>query len=259
MTDSPGGANRGADAMVLARAAAGAELPKRFYKQVSVSEKSDGFVVLLDGRPAKTPAKSIYLLAKSDTAEELATEWDGQGKFIVSSTMPLCRLVNSAIDNVARNREAVIDEIAGYAESDLLLYRAEAPEPLARLQQTAWDPILERFNRDLPEPFRITTGITQIPQPRESLTIIRQRIETERDYELAALASIANLTGSALLPVAIQNDWIDGDVAWQAAHVDEDWQISQWGPDDEAEARRAFRRQEMMVACRLIAQMRSKD
>lgn len=259
MTGGPGEGNRAVDAMAAARAAASTELPKRFYKQVSVSETPDGFQVLLDGRPAKTPAKTVYLLPKSALANDFAAEWGAQEEHIVSSSMPLCRLVNSAIDNVVRNRDAVIDEIAGYADTDLLTYRAEAPEPLVASQQAAWDPILERFSKEMAAPFRMSTGIGHVPQPRKSLDIIRQQIDITEDFCLAALASMTNLTGSILLPLAIKNDWIDGDAAWKAAHVDEDWQISQWGPDDEAEARRAFRRQEMMVACRLIVQMQSKD
>ena len=31
---------------------------------------------------------------------------------------------------------------------------------------------------------------------------------------------------------------LTADDAWAAAHVDEDWQISQWGEDAEAKARR---------------------
>ncbi len=259
MTDLPGEQNRAADAMAVARAAAGTELPKRFYKQVSVGEGPDGFQVLLDGRPAKTPAKTVCLLPNIDVAGELAAEWEAQEAHIVSSSMPLCRLVNSAVDNVGRNRDAVIAEIAGYTETDLLFYRAEAPEPLVELQRSAWDPVLERFSADMAAPFNLSTGVGHVAQPRENLDYVRQRIEETDDYSLAALASMTNLTGSILLPLAVRNDWIDGEAAWRAAHVDEDWQISQWGPDDEAEARRAFRHREMMVACRLITQMQSQD
>ncbi len=259
MTDHPDGNSRGVDAMAVARAAASAELPKRFYKHVSVNQVPDGFQVLLDGRPAKTPAKSVYLLPKSGIADDLATEWHAQEAHIVSSSMPLCRLVNSAIDNVARNRVAVIDEIVGYAETDLLMYRADGPEPLVAIQQSAWDPILEKFSSELAASFQISTGIGHVLQLRKNLDTIRQQIENTDDFSLAALTSMTNLTGSILLPLAVRNGWIEGEAAWQAAHVDEDWQISQWGPDDEAEARRAFRHREMTVACRLIAQMHSKD
>jgi chaperone required for assembly of F1-ATPase len=40
--------------------------------------------------------------------------------------------------------------------------------------------------------------------------------------------------------------------AWQAAHVDEDFQISQWGEDAEAAKRRAHRRRDFDAAARLL-------
>ena len=55
------------------------------------------------------------------------------------------------------------------------------------------------------------------------------------------MASITTLTGSALIALALAHDAISAEAAWAAAHVDEDWQMSSWGSDDEALARRAFR------------------
>ena len=46
----------------------------------------------------------------------------------------------------------------------------------------------------------------------------------------------------------------DRDVA--AGHVDEDWQISRWGADTEAAARRARRLAEMQAASRLLILLR---
>ena len=45
------------------------------------------------------------------------------------------------------------------------------------------------------------------------------------------------LTGSALLALAVALGRMTPQQAWQAAHVDEDWQISQWGQDQEAAER----------------------
>ncbi|MCJ7787943.1 MAG: ATPase, partial [Methyloceanibacter sp.] len=40
--------------------------------------------------------------------------------------------------------------------------------------------------------------------------------------------------------------------AWKAAHVDEDWQISQWGEDAEAVERRARYWRDFDAATRLL-------
>ena len=41
--------------------------------------------------------------------------------------------------------------------------------------------------------------------------------------------------------------------AWIAAHVDEDYQVEQWGQDAEAQARRAARYTEFMACCRFLS------
>ena len=43
------------------------------------------------------------------------------------------------------------------------------------------------------------------------------------------------------------------DAAWQAAHVDEDWNMEQWGKDDMALERRAFRFAEMRAAAKILS------
>jgi len=52
--------------------------------------------------------------------------------------------------------------------------------------------------------------------------------------------------------LAVAGGKLDAEVAWAAAHVDEDWQISKWGEDEEAKARRAFRWREMQAATLLM-------
>ena len=41
--------------------------------------------------------------------------------------------------------------------------------------------------------------------------------------------------------------------AWKAAHVDEDWQIAQWGEDAEAAVRRTARWRDFAAAARLLS------
>ena len=50
------------------------------------------------------------------------------------------------------------------------------------------------------------------------------------------------LTGSALLPYAYWSGYLTRDAMWDAAMVDEDWNVEMWGEDEEATKRRAFRR-----------------
>ena len=67
-------------------------------------------------------------------------------------------------------------------------------------------------------------------------------------FSLAALHVMTALTGSALLALAVAQGRLTPEAAWEAAHVDEDWQISQWGEDAEAAERRKNRWRDFAAA-----------
>jgi chaperone required for assembly of F1-ATPase len=60
------------------------------------------------------------------------------------------------------------------------------------------------------------------------------------------------LTGSTIVMLALADGAIDAEAAWQAAHLDEDYQIGVWGQDEEAAERRAIRRREFDAAVLLL-------
>jgi chaperone required for assembly of F1-ATPase len=225
---------------------------KRFYKKVTTAPESERFAVLLDGRPIHTPAKAKLSLPTQKLADAVAEEWRAQAKHIDPSTMKLTKLANSAIDGVRGREAAVLDDLIAFAASDLLCYRADAPEGLIARQTEQWDPVLAWAKQELGALFQLAQGIVHVAQPRASLDTIKERLKGFDAFSLAALHVMTALTGSALLALAVASERFTPDEAWAAAHVDEDWQISQWGADSEAIARRARRWQEFQAACRLL-------
>ena len=63
---------------------------------------------------------------------------------------------------------------------------------------------------------------------------------------------ITTLTGSALLALALAKYALDAEAVWDAAHLDEDWQMTQWGRDELALARRNFRRSDFDAAVTVL-------
>ena len=70
------------------------------------------------------------------------------------------------------------------------------------------------------------------------------------------MSSITTLTGSALLALALAHGRLDAEAAWAAAHVDEDWQMTQWGRDEVALERRAYRQAELEAAVTVLDALR---
>ena len=229
------------------------KLPKRFYKDVTVADEGGKATILLDGRPVRTPGKAPLAVPSEGLAEAIADEWRAQGEEIDPHTMPLTKLVNSAIDGVAGQEAAVIDDIVAHAGSDLLCYRASGPEGLLDRQAEAWDPVLAWAAGALGARLSLAEGVMHVPQPESSIAALRAQIEPLDALKLAALHVMTTLTGSALLPLAVVHGQLSPEAAWDAAHVDEDWQISQWGEDAEAMQRRKNRKMAFDAAARLVA------
>jgi len=229
-------------------------LPKRFYKDVTVAPVDGGFVVHLDGRPVRTPAKGILKLPTEAAATLVAEEFAAQGETINPVTMPVMRLANTAIDGVATEVEAVMEDIQRFASSDLLCYRADGPDGLVSRQNDAWDPVLDWAQQTLGARFNLAEGVIHVQQPRESIAAVGFHLRPRADsFRLAALHLMTSLTGSALLALGVEAGALAAEEAWLAAHVDEDWQAEQWGLDAEALARRANRKLDFLAAVRLIA------
>jgi chaperone required for assembly of F1-ATPase len=231
-----------------------APLPKRFYSDVTIRQDGDGWSILLDGRVVKTPGKRQLTVSNETLAAAVAAEWRAQDTVIDPGTMHLTRIVNSAIEAVSDKRDEVAADIVAFAGSDLLCYRASGPAALVRRQGETWDPIVQWASTDLGARFVLAEGVMPVEQPRAALDRVADVVKPLGALRLAALHVITTLTGSALLAVAVLRGRLTPAEAWAAAHADEAYQIEHWGTDEEAEARRAYRWQEMQAACLVLAQ-----
>ncbi len=229
-------------------------LPKRFYKSVTTAAApGGGYVAMLDGYTMQTPAKRAFAVPSTGLAEAIADEWRAQGSEIDPTTMPLTRISNSAIDAVAAQAGAVRADLVAYAASDLLCYRAAAPEGLTLRQLAAWAPVVNWIEQQIGARFVLAEGVIPVEQPPRTLEKFADFLGEPCPFRLSALHVITSLTGSALLAVAHDRGAVAADATWAAAHIDEDWQIEMWGIDSEAEARRRYRTGEFMAASRMLA------
>jgi chaperone required for assembly of F1-ATPase len=228
-------------------------LPKRFYKEVAVGDTAEGFSIHLDGRPVRTPGKRLLAVPTRAAADLLAAEWQDQETEINPGRMPVTRLVNTAIDGIETEIDAVFEDIVKFAATDLLCYRADNPQSLVDMQARHWDPVLYWAADALGARFILAEGIVHRQQPDAAISAYAAALAGYRSaLKLAALHTITTLTGSALIALAFAEGRLTAEQAWQAAHVDEDWNILQWGADAEAEARRKARWAEMHAATQLF-------
>jgi chaperone required for assembly of F1-ATPase len=226
-------------------------LRRRFYENATVSQTPDGFAVQLDGKPVHTPARRLLTAPTLALAQALAAEWNAQTDVVDPAKMPLTRLANAIIDGVAEAPQPVADEIKKYLASDLLFYRAGTPQGLVERQARHWDPILQWAADALGAKFYLGEGVVYVAQPEAALAAGRAGVPDD-PWQLGAAHVITTLTGSALIALAMARGQLSADAAWQAAHVDEDWNMEQWGRDEMAMQRRAFRLAEFQAAATVL-------
>ena len=223
---------------------------KRFWKEATVTPTTGGFTVLLDQRQVKTPGKNLLVVPTAAMAHAIAAEWDAQQGLVRPQTMPYTRAANSALEKVAPQFDEVVALLAAYGDSDLLCYRAPGPIELTTLQTAAWDPLLQWAHQTLNAPLIVTTGVVHIPQPTASLNRLHQLTAAHSHFQTAAFHDLVSLSGSLILAFAVTHDHLSPEQAWIISRIDEAYQISLWGEDEEAAALAETKRQAFHQAAR---------
>jgi chaperone required for assembly of F1-ATPase len=194
---------------------------KKFYHLVAVNRHADGFAVLLDGKPVRTPLKRQLVCPTEALAQAIMAEWVAQVETIKPETMPLTQFMITFLDGVQDRREAIHAELLNYLDTDLVCYRAADPPQYAQAQKQAWDPIIGWFEVNFGVKLETTTEISPLKQN----AVVHQSVETYvrnlNDYEFSMLQIVTYETGSLIIGIAFLEGAVTPEAAFKAAQVEE--------------------------------------
>ncbi|WP_375289569.1 ATP12 family chaperone protein [Qipengyuania sp.] len=220
---------------------------KRFYKEARSVDTGIGWQVELDGRPIKTQGGGPQVVPGENLSHLLAAEWSAQGEEIDPRSFRHRDMADYAIDSVAPDRDAAVEGLLRYAETDTLCYRADPDEALWKRQQDVWEPLLTSFEDREGIKMQRVSGIIHRAQDPRAIEAIRGRLHELDDFTLAALTTLTSLATSLVIGLAAL-DGADGEFLWSAANLEEEWQAELWGSDEEAQARRQTRKDQFLGA-----------
>lgn len=211
---------------------------KRFYKQAEAGTAPGGYVIRLDGKPVKSVMQHNLIFSSKDLADAIAAEWQRQDKEIIPSSMPLTQLANTLVDKATgADRAAMNVELLKYGASDLVCYFATSPSDLVARQEKIWLPLLKWLADTHGVTLERVNGIQYHNQPPESLEKLN-KIINGLDSLTFTLAQVGmSVTGSLVIGLALADGWLDADAAYEAATVDESFQLEKWGEDQLARKR----------------------
>jgi len=228
---------------------------KRFYKETAAEAGEGGWRVLLDGKPMRTPAKSVLMVPTESLARAIADEWRAvpENAEINTAHLPLTRLAATGLDRVAPRHLEIIADTAKYGGSDLLCYRASAPDSLLKTQQETWQPLLDWAEGRYGVKLKVVDGISFVEQPEEAKARLRDAVAAHADLALAALYNLTHTSGSLVIALAVSDGRLTAEEAANATLVDEHYQVGRWGDDPLAEKHREGVRKDIVAAARFLA------
>jgi chaperone required for assembly of F1-ATPase len=123
---------------------------------------------------------------------------------------------------------------------------------LVERQVEAWDALLEwaqlRYNVE----FATCSGIMHIDQKVETVRRLSDAVIVLDRFHLAALSPLVTIGGSLVAGLAVLEEAIPPDAAWEAVCLDERWQLEKWGSDADAEAALDAKRSDFLAAARFL-------
>ena len=229
---------------------------KRFYQRAEAVPADGGHAVALDGRLIKTLGKCNLVVPSAALAAAVAAEWDAQQQEVRRARMPLTRLADATIDRGAAQRDAIVRQVADYAGTDLVCYRAAHPPALAARQQAVWQPLIDWAAGRYDAPLMVTSGVIPAIQPAASLAAFTAAVAAHDDYALTALHAATVACGSLVIALALLEGRVDAGEAFAASQLDESFQNEAWGEDAEEAQRRATLAADIAAAARFVALLR---
>lgn len=211
---------------------------KRFYKQAEAGTAPGGYVIRLDGKPVRSVMQHSLIFSSKDLAEAIAAEWQRQEKEIIPASMPLTQLANTMTDKSAGpDRAAMNVEVLKFGASDLICYFALTPPDLVKRQEAAWLPLLKWLSDTHGIVLERVNGIQYHNQPSASLEKLHKVITGMDAATFTMVQAATAIAGSVAIGLALADGWLDGEQAFEAACVDEIYQLEKWGEDQLARKR----------------------
>jgi chaperone required for assembly of F1-ATPase len=226
---------------------------KRFWKSAGVIDDAGWYVVRLDGRPMRLPGGPALRLRQRALAEAVAAEWQAVGADFSAEAVPLTRLAGTAQERIVPDPRPTALALAAYAESDLLCYRAEAPEALVVRQHHAWQPWLDWAARAYGARLVVTRGVMPVRQDEAAVAALREAMLGLDPFVLAGLGVLVPAFGSCVLGLAVAAGALAAAEALRLSSLDELFEEAAWGVDAEAAARRVMVARDVAEAARFVA------
>ncbi len=189
--------------------------------------------ILSNHQPLLTPKGNPMILPSKNMAEKLqaeAKQWHHHKKPAYQLFPRICYVLDYVMMDEAG---VLIDKIISYSKNDLLCYRIDAPEELAKYEQEQWQKWLDwaRINHKID--FKVTFSIEQVNHLPASLAKIKDDMLQKNAYQQAGFLELVEILGSIILSFAIIKYPEQSEEIFACSMLHENYQAEKWGATEE--------------------------
>ncbi|XP_037081365.1 ATP synthase mitochondrial F1 complex assembly factor 2-like [Pollicipes pollicipes] len=204
---------------------------RRFYRSVGVAGADGQFEVSLDQRKLKTPGGRLLQLPSRPLALAVAHEWETVAEHIQTSQMHVTGLCFTVLDNPHRRTDVdLARKIAGYLDTDTVLFPVELPAELAEIQRREWGAVLQwlrhRFDVAI-EPSEPGSLVSTVPP--ETAETLQRYLSTHNTWALTGLLFAIEAVRSTVLPLAALERKLSPQEVVRLSRLEADYQARVWG------------------------------
>lgn len=144
--------------------------------------------------------------------------------------------LTAALADAAENRQAIIERLMKFSETDMLLFWGEDKDLLLR-QEKLWRPVLDWAQNRLKLSLKTTQSLDVPEQDKQTAEQMRAFLSGLNNKQLLCFLKAALDMRSVLLAAALVEGQLSAEQAFEAAFLEELWQSENWGVVEEAEQR----------------------
>ena len=199
-----------------------------------VKGKKGKYLLNINNKSLKTPDGNIIELPSMKLAKILLKDYESSFKSKPLNIVRPIKITNTAIDKIKPNNIFYINEITDNLNNDMICYFANSPVELVDLQNKEWLPLINYMESSYNIELIYTSKLFSINQKPDSLLKLKNILNEINIFKLSAIYTLSQITKSIIISLALVNNKISAKKAFENSNLEELYQISKWGKDEEA-------------------------
>lgn len=199
-----------------------------------VQSQKGKYLLNINNKSLKTPDGNIIELPSMKLAKILLKDYESSFKSKPLNIVRPIKITNTAIDKIKPNNIFYINEITDNLNNDMICYFANSPVELVDLQNKEWLPLINYMESSYNIELIYTSKLFSINQKPDSLLKLKNILNEINIFKLSAIYTLSQITKSIIISLALVNNKISAKKAFENSNLEELYQISKWGKDEEA-------------------------